>query len=126
MVNPANGRRAAHAVFKTDELYHGPCRRHMPDVIVTWDPGAHLTTELHTERYGTARSAQPAYAVTPYYTGNHRPNAFAAIVGPGVPAGRVLQDASILDLAPTIFARFGVEPPADMDGEALRELVGRE
>ena len=124
MVNPANGRRAAHAVFKTDELYHGPCRSHMPDVIVTWDPDARVTTELRTEKYGTAHSAQPAYAMTPYYTGNHRPNAFAAIVGPGVPAGQVLAEASILDLAPTILARFGVEPLGHMDGKPLSDLAG--
>ena len=68
-------------------------------------------------------SEHAAYEVTPYYTGNHRPNAFAAIVGPGVPSGRVLEGASILDLAPSILARFGIAPPEHMDGKPLAEIL---
>jgi predicted AlkP superfamily phosphohydrolase/phosphomutase len=125
LVNPANGKPAVHAVYKTDDLYHGPCRSHMPDVIVTWDPDAEVTTELATERYGVVRSEHAGFAVTPYYSGNHRPNAFAALIGPGVPQGHVLDGASILDLAPTILSHFGIEPPAHMNGRVLGEVLGR-
>ena len=126
MVNPANGRRATHAVYKTDELYHGPCRDHMPDVIISWDPKTCVTTELSTESWGLLRSEHPGYGVTPYYTGNHRPNAFMAVVGPGVGPGLVLEGASILDLAPTVLARFGIAAPAHMDGRVLNELTATE
>jgi hypothetical protein len=70
-----------HAVYKTDELYHGPCRDHNPDVIINWDPKARVTT-------GCPRRLGPAAVNTPdmglrLTRGNHRPNAFMAVVGPG-------------------------------------------
>jgi predicted dehydrogenase/predicted AlkP superfamily phosphohydrolase/phosphomutase len=119
MVNPANGKPAALTVYKTDDLYRGPCRADMPDVIIGWNDEARVTTELSTERYGVARSDAPGYALAPYYTGNHRPNAFMIALGPGVAPGSVIEGASILDLAPTILAGFAIAPPEYMDGRAL-------
>jgi predicted AlkP superfamily phosphohydrolase/phosphomutase len=126
MVNPVDGRRAAHAVHKTHEIFNGPCRDQMPDVIINWDPDARVTTRLYSERWGKLESEHAGYAVTPYYTGNHRPNAFMAVVGPGVGPGLVLEGASILDLAPTVLARFGLTAPAHMDGRVLDELTATE
>jgi predicted AlkP superfamily phosphohydrolase/phosphomutase len=123
MTNPANGKRAAHTVYKTDDIYDGPCRSHMPDVIINWNEDAKLSTELLTKKYGMARSSQPAYGVMPYYTGNHRPNAFALAVGPGIAVGQVLQGASILDLAPTILTYLGLNPPEYMSGNILSGLA---
>jgi len=120
--NPANGKLAAHTVYKTDDVYHGPCRSHMPDIIIRWNDDAKLTTEMLTEKYGLAGSAQPGYALAPYYTGNHRPTAFAMAIGPEVPQGKVLDGANILDLAPTILTHFGIKPPDYMNGKVLRKL----
>ena len=122
MVNPATGKAAALAVYKIDELFTGPCRSHMPDVVIAWNPDARVTTELLMEKYGLVRVASPSCGTAPFYTGNHWPNAFAAAIGPGVPQGMTLHGGSILDLAPTILAEFGVEAPDYMDGRVLREL----
>ena len=125
MINPANGQRAVHTVYKTDDIYQGPCRSHMPDIIINWSDDAQITTELLTEKYGLARSEEPGYAMMPYYTGNHRPNAFTLAIGPDMPPREVLNGASILDLAPTILASLGIEPPDYMPGRVLGELHGR-
>ena len=121
--NPANGTRAAQTVYKTDDIYKGPCRSHMPDIIINWNDDAKLTTELLTEKYGVARSADPGHALAPYYTGNHRPTAFSLAVGPQVPRGRNVPNASIMDLAPTMLAYFGVTPPVYMEGKVLEEIA---
>ena len=125
MTNPANGRRAVHNVHRPQVEYHGPCREQMPDIVITWDPGARVTTSLNTNAHGVTHGEHAGCEVAPYYTGNHRPNAFAAIVGPGVAPGRVLEGASILDIAPTILARFGITAPDYMDGRVLNELTVR-
>jgi predicted AlkP superfamily phosphohydrolase/phosphomutase len=119
MSNPANGKPAVCTVYKTDDIYHGPCRSHMPDIIVNWDDDARVTTELLTEKYGLIRSERPGYAVMPYYTGNHRPNAFMLVVGPEIPQEKTLEQTSILDLAPTILTYFDIQPPDYMDGKIL-------
>jgi predicted AlkP superfamily phosphohydrolase/phosphomutase len=124
LVNPANGRSAARRVVLTDDLFPGAHRADLPDMIVTWDPEAMILSELSSERTGTVRGVA-AYETAPYYTGNHRPNAFVIGRGPGIAAGRVLRDGHIVDLAPTILAMLGVEPPARMDGRAWAEFTGR-
>ena len=122
MTNPANGRLAAAHVHKTVDLYSGPCTGNFPDVIIDWDPQAKVTTSLATSRCGVVASDHAGYEVTPYYTGNHRGNAFVVAQGRSVPAGSVLENASILDLAPTILAHFGVAVPQHMDGKILESL----
>jgi hypothetical protein len=96
----------------------------MPDIIINWNDDAQITTDLLTAKYGLARSALPPYAVTPYYTGNHRSNAFSVAVGPEIRPGQILNGTSILDLAPTILDYLGVTPPAYMTGKVLDELRG--
>jgi predicted AlkP superfamily phosphohydrolase/phosphomutase len=124
MTNPATGQTAAKAVYRTDDICDGPSRGSMPDVVIIWNPDARVTNQLLMERYGLARVDSPNCGVAPYYTGNHWPNAFAAAIGPDVPQRLTIEGRSILDLAPTILARFGIETPAYMDGRVLHELTG--
>jgi predicted AlkP superfamily phosphohydrolase/phosphomutase len=121
-INPTNAKPAVRTVYKTDDIYHGPCRSQLPDIIINWDDDARVTTELMAKAYGLSHSAEPGYALNPYYTGNHRPNAFMFATGPDVRPGAILEGASILDLAPTILASFGIEPPDHLDGKVLSEL----
>jgi predicted AlkP superfamily phosphohydrolase/phosphomutase len=116
---PATGKPAALAVYKTDDICHGPRRDHMPDVVITWNLDARVTTEILTDKYGLVRMPLANCQMAPFYTGNHWPSAFMAAVGPGVPAGGTVDDRSILDLAPTVLRHFGIEPPAAMDGRPL-------
>ena len=122
LTNPATGKPAVRAVYKADDIYHGPCRSHMPDIIINWDDTARVTTDLLVGKYGLAHSNAPGFALDPYYTGNHRPNAFMLAIGPDIPQGAVIEGAGILDLAPTILTYFGIEPPEYLDGKALSEL----
>jgi predicted AlkP superfamily phosphohydrolase/phosphomutase len=124
MVNPMTGRRAAAAAIKTDDLCHGPKRQDMPDLVITWDVDARVTTELEVEQHGLIRRSVAGCESAPYYTGNHVPHAFALAAGPGVPAGAVHTGRSVLDLTPTILREFGIDAPPYMTGSVLHELRG--
>jgi predicted AlkP superfamily phosphohydrolase/phosphomutase len=124
LINPANGMPAVRHIYKTDGIYDGPCRGHLPDLIINWNPDARVTTDVMAETYGLLHNDAPGYALNPYYTGNHRPNAFMLAVGPNVPHHTLIEGANILDLAPTILAHFAIEPPDYLDGKVLRAVHG--
>jgi predicted AlkP superfamily phosphohydrolase/phosphomutase len=119
MKNPENGMLAAASVYKADQIFSGPCRDQMPDLIVNWNLEARITDQLLTAKFGNVKTRQPGYGIVPFYVGNHRPNAFAYIVGPGIPEGERIDGGHILDLTPTILARLGVPAPSHMDGKLL-------
>lgn len=124
LINPSNGRAAALGVYKPQEMYSGECREQMPDIVITWDLDARVTRDLSAETCGHVHCPQAPHELMPYYTGNHKADAFAILSGPGVAAGGVLEGASILDIAPSVLARLGIAPPPHMEGHVREVLAG--
>lgn len=118
LVNPSSGRRCAHAVHRIDRVFAGSERPHLPDLVVSFDFDARTTDRILGPRVGEITGPAP-WEVPAHYTGNHRPNAFLLAAGPGIRRAPLPADAHILDLAPTVLARAGLEPPAHLDGRVL-------
>ena len=104
----------------------GQHRLPLPDLIIAWNPDAKVTNELLSEQHGVIRHPQTCWQVPPFYTGNHRPVAFALAAGPGIEPGRAPADAGVLDIAPTLLDHLGVPRPSHMSGRVLPELCGAE
>ena len=121
LVNPRNGVAAVKDIVRADEALRGPQRQNLPDLVATWEPEARILSEIHSERLGTVRH-KAGYEISPCYTGNHRPNAFLLVHGPGVARDRTLAGGNILDIAPTVLNRYGVDAPEHFEGRALVEL----
>ncbi|HUP00990.1 MAG TPA: alkaline phosphatase family protein [Gemmatimonadota bacterium] len=124
LIVPETGRVAADRIVRIDQLLPGPEQRHLPDLVVTWDFEARILAELRSERCGLVRK-EAGYQTAPYYTGNHTPNAFVLARGPHVQSGAALTGGHIVDLAPTLFALLGVDPPAQFEGRAWAEILPR-
>jgi len=122
LVNPANGRRCAHAVHVMDDTFEGPERQHLPDVVISWDFDALVLDRVQGPTSGLV-SGKRGYEVPAYYTGNHRPNAFLLSYGRGVTAGDGDDAGHIVDIAPTILTLLGIDPPAHFEGRALSALT---
>jgi len=121
--NPANSHAAAHALHRIDDVFPGPERHHLPDLVATWDPEARVLDELRSDSSGLIRG-KAGYETPPYYSGNHRPNAFVLARGPRTSAGTLLEGGHILDLAPTVLTVLGIDCPPHYQGRAWREISG--
>jgi hypothetical protein len=67
--------------------------------------------------FGSNRLVEPIVGLS----GHHRPDGVLILAGPGVRPGVHLDEASILDLAPTALHALGVAVPREMDGRVLAE-----
>jgi len=116
LVNPDTGRRCAHGVHVVDQIFPGPQRPHLPDLVLAFDPAARTLDRIAGPRAGAIAGPKP-FEVPAHYTGNHRPLAFLLARGPRV-RGEAPVGAHILDLAPTVLALFGLAPDG-LDGRPL-------
>jgi hypothetical protein len=91
------------AVLRTDDLYPGPRRDYLPDLIVLWAEGAPFTT-LASPAVGNVTGQSPDGR-----PGTHVPPGYLIRAGRGVEGlGRV---GHICEIAPELLRRFGVAVP---------------
>lgn len=109
---------AVREVARVDDLFPGGRRAWLPDLIVLWTDGAAIE-EIELPGGGRVRGATPDRR-----TGTHRPPGFALLSGPGIPAGVEAAEGHVIDVAPTVLARFGCPPGAWMKGRVWKEAVG--
>jgi predicted AlkP superfamily phosphohydrolase/phosphomutase len=125
LVNPQSGRVAVRQVVCNDEVFPGPRRDCLPDVVVNWDIEAKVLSELLSDRCGLIHGKAAGYEITPYYTGNHKPTAFVLARGAKIAEGELLIGGHVVDFAPTLLAMLEVDPPKHLDGRIWREFIGQ-
>jgi predicted AlkP superfamily phosphohydrolase/phosphomutase len=125
LVNPQSGRIAVRQVVCNDDVFPGPRRDCLPDIVVNWDIEAKVLSELLSDRCGLIHGKAAGYEITPYYTGNHKPTAFVLARGAKIAEGELLTGGHIVDLAPTLLAMLEVDPPKHLDGRIWREFIGQ-
>jgi len=109
LVNPDTGKKVAAGVFTREEVYSGEYLHEAPDIIIDQAPGTHIKGGV-----GGDNVFEPASG---WRAENRRYGIFAAF-GRDVNIKNI-ERVSILDLAPTILALFGIHHPEDMDGRVI-------
>ncbi len=122
--NPANGRPAPERVVLMDQMYSGARRQDLPDAVISWDLNARILDEIEGSSIGRIKK-QPGHAISPFYTGNHRPTAFLLARGPALHHPGAFSGGHILDLAPTILSTLGVDAPAYFEGQPWAAFQAR-
>jgi predicted AlkP superfamily phosphohydrolase/phosphomutase len=117
LTHPESGRRAVRAVLRADDLYPGPRRDYLPDLIVLWTEGAPFPA-LSSPAVGTVTGASPDGR-----PGTHVPPGYLIRAGKG--AGSLGRLGHIAEIAPELLRRFGVTVP-DYMGRAPAALPGLE
>jgi predicted AlkP superfamily phosphohydrolase/phosphomutase len=128
IIDPDTGEPAVAQVLRGEEVYHGDCMDNAPDLLVTWRnheytswPGYNdrdrelFEPSLHHSDFSDWSELQKG--------GNHRPNGILFVKGAAVQEGWRIQNARIIDLAPTILHLMGKPIPSDMDGRLLQEAL---
>jgi predicted AlkP superfamily phosphohydrolase/phosphomutase len=115
--HPETGAPLVQRVYERDELYGGPHAHLAPDLTVVLRDWRYRTIGLHD--FTTNQVVSPAFGPT----GDHRMEGIFIGAGPAFRPGSEPQDATLLDIAPTILHLLGVPVPADMDGRVLTEVL---
>jgi len=123
LVNPQSGRLVTRQVVCNDDVFPGPRRDDLPDIVVNWDIDAKVLSEMRSDRWGLIKGQATGYEITPYYTGNHKPTAFVLTRGPKIAEDATFTGGHVIDIAPTILAMLGVDPPGHLDGRIWREFI---
>jgi predicted AlkP superfamily phosphohydrolase/phosphomutase len=113
--DPLSGLPLVERVYRREELYRGPYMRRMPDLIIQPRDWEYMAFG-HAD-FGSNKLVEPITGLS----GHHRLDGIMIMAGPGVKPGVRIDEASILDLAPTILQVLGTPVPREMDGRVLTE-----
>lgn len=98
-------------VYKKEELYEGPFLNEAPDIVLKIE-----------NRYRPSRSfGNNLIDIFTHLSGSHRQEGILIISGEGLKKRSIINDAQIVDIAPTVLYALGLPIPEDMDGEILKE-----
>jgi predicted AlkP superfamily phosphohydrolase/phosphomutase len=115
MADPDTGNPIVERVWLREELYSGPFIERIPDLVIrTRDHLYNLSPEIFTPQ-----TVHPSLHVS----GVHRPEGICIMAGPPIQANGTLNNASIVDLAPTILRLMNIPLPSYMDGHVLQEAL---
>ena len=119
LVDPETGKPFIEAVYKREEIYHGPYVKEAPDIlIITKNIEYAFKVDLVEGKFlETPLDPSPA---------THRMDGIFFMKGPTVCEGRELNNLNITDIAPTALYLMGCEVPKDMDGRIIKEAIKEE
>lgn len=129
--DPEHGAPVVRHAWRREELYHGPSVRYAPDVVLELNldrgysysclPSIGAPTSQAVRRMDSCEWAGGKLAGT---SGSHRSDGVFILSGGPALERRWVQGAQIADMAPTILSLCGVQPPLNLDGNALSPTHG--
>jgi predicted AlkP superfamily phosphohydrolase/phosphomutase len=116
--DPDTGEQVVEAVYRREELYQGEQLDLAPDIVF-------MPTRLEYFGFGEYEfgSHKIIEAMQRGISGTHRMNGVFMAYGAGVQPGAQTENASLVDLAPTILHLMSAPIPAQMDGRVLHEII---
>ena len=101
--NIETGEKIVSGIWRTSDIFSGQFLAHLPDIIMEWH-GSGPITGVSSSKIGEIE--KPLSGLGKW--GDHTPHGFMMYTAPGLTPHQVEETASVLDIAPTIAAHFGV------------------
>ena len=121
--DPRNGRPVINRVYRRDEIFHGPFANEGADLVLDWWSENSL---FSTHPSFPEDTDKPALIIrehkpteTSEWGGTHRLHGILIARAPALKMGAEIENAHLIDLAPTILHVLRVSVPEDMDGRVL-------
>ncbi len=126
--DPDTGENLVEKVYKREELYCGEYLEEMPDLIIGWKGYKYLRMFNFppSDDESVIWTIPPTLSLLWDRTGGHRPNGIFMTMGPNIKSGVEIQNANIMDIAPTALYQMNVPVPDDMDGVILTDIFDEE
>lgn len=115
------GQKVVEKVYKGEEVYHGKHVARAPDVLIQWKENTVLSGLITPRDDGSTVVTDKIY-ISDERSGNHQPYGIFLAYGKHINKGLEIENAEIIDLAPTILHLMGMKVPEDMDGKVLTEI----
>jgi predicted AlkP superfamily phosphohydrolase/phosphomutase len=116
MTDPKTGQRIVRSVYKRDDVYSGPFMANAPDLQVGFEDGYRVSWQ-------TSLGGSPPGLLYPNmkkWSGDHCSFDYQTIPGSLISNRKLsAEQASIIDIAPTVLKYFGVAIPKAIDGKPL-------
>jgi predicted AlkP superfamily phosphohydrolase/phosphomutase len=116
--DPDTGEKVVEAIYNREEIYHGDQLNHAADIVF-------MPTRLEYFGFGEYEfgSHKIIEAMQRGISGTHRMNGIFLAYGAAIRSGTMIEDASLIDLAPTILHLMSAPIPEMMDGRILQEII---
>jgi len=117
--DPEDGEKIVDRVFRKEEVYWGPHLDWTADLLFVMRNMSYITQESPWEFGPNLDSLMdPSGDLVAW----HRMNGLFIVTGPEIRKRVSIENARIIDIAPTILYIFGIPIPSDMDGRVLKEI----
>lgn len=114
--DPQTGKRVIKGVYTREELYSGDQMNDLPDLIAVSEDGYRCVGNL--KRLGIKADDRTIFR-RDYWSGDHRIDGTLILYGPDIKSGYGIENAGIMDIAPTVLYLLGLPVPKEMDGQVL-------
>jgi predicted AlkP superfamily phosphohydrolase/phosphomutase len=112
--DPDTGENVVKEVYKKEDLYNGQPSDQLPDLIL-------ITDESMDCNHSITKESSVLVPSFPKKSGNHRRDGIVIMKGKNIKKDLIIENAEIIDIAPTILYLMGVPIPSDMDGKVLKD-----
>jgi predicted AlkP superfamily phosphohydrolase/phosphomutase len=124
--DPRTGLPVINRVYRRHEVFHGPFAHEGADLILDWWSENSL---FSTQPSFPEETNNPPLVIREHgptdkseWGGTHRLQGIIVGRAPVFAVGKEIQNAHLIDIAPTILHLLGAPVPADMDGRVLTEV----